>query len=226
MPLTTGARLGPYEITGSLGAGGMGEVYRARDTRLDRDVAIKVLTELFATDPDRLARFEREARAVAALSHPGILAIHDFGRSGGVSYAVMELLEGSTLRSRLNSASLSPRRAVDFAAQVVRALAAAHEKGIVHRDVKPENVFITADGRVKLLDFGLARVDPFAAVSPSVAEALTRAATEPGLLLGTVTPFHDRRRPSACPNVNSMISAPPKVGVAESPSFSSFCGNE
>ena len=111
MPLTDGTRLGPYEITDALGAGGMGEVYRARDTRLDRDVAIKVLPDTFAADPDRLSRFEREARAVAALSHPGILAIHDFGRADGLTYAVMELLEGSTLRARLDSAPLAPRRA-------------------------------------------------------------------------------------------------------------------
>src|SRR5216117_1528768 len=127
MPLLAGSRLGTYEIVSPLGAGGMGEVYRARDSKLKRDVAIKVLPQSLAADPDRLARFEREALAVAALSHPGILAIHDFGRAGALTYAVMELLEGETLRHRLDSGALPPRRAIDIAAHIVRALGAAHE---------------------------------------------------------------------------------------------------
>src|SRR5436190_9558924 len=130
MHLQPGASIGPYQITAHIGSGGMGDVYRARDPKLQRDVAIKVLPEAFAADPDRLARFEREALAVAALSHPGILAIHDFGRAGALTYAVMELLEGETLRHRLDSGALPPRRAIDIAAQIVRALGAAHEKGI------------------------------------------------------------------------------------------------
>jgi len=186
MPLTSGTRLGPYQITDTLGAGGMGEVYRARDTRLDRDVAIKVLPETFAADPDRLTRFEREARAVAALSHPGILAIHDFGRSDGLTYAVMELLEGTTLRARLDSAPLPPRRAIDVAGQIVRALGAAHEKGIVHRDIKPENIFITTDGHVKILDFGLARLGASPIATLAAAGTRTRAETADGVVLGTV----------------------------------------
>ena len=137
----------------------MGEVYRARDTRLGRDVALKVLPETFSADPDRLARFEREARAVAALSHPNILALFDFGSHEGTAYAVTELLEGETLRERLDGGPLPVRKATEYAAQVARGLAAAHEKGIVHRDLKPENLFVTADGRVKVLDFGLARQD-------------------------------------------------------------------
>jgi hypothetical protein len=155
--LTPGARLGPYEIVSPLGAGGMGEVYRARDTKLGRDVAIKVLPAELASNPDALARFEREARAVAQLSHPGILAIFDFGRDGETAYAVTELLDGETLRARLAHGALPARKAVELAAQMAEGLAAAHEKGIVHRDLKPENVFVTHEGRAKLLDFGLAK---------------------------------------------------------------------
>src|SRR5438477_10298118 len=136
----------------------MGEVYRACDTRLGREVAVKVLPEPFAGDPVRQARFEREARAVAALSHPNILAIHDYGTQGAVTYAVMELLEGETLRGRLARGPLPWREAVEVGAGIADGLAAAHAKGVVHRDLKPENVFLTADGRVKVLDFGLARV--------------------------------------------------------------------
>src|SRR5919204_1400367 len=157
--LTTPPRLGPYEIVGPLGAGGMGEVYRARDTRLGREVAVKVLPERFADDPGRRARFEREARAVAALSHPNILAIHDYGTHGAVTYAVMELLEGETLRNRLAKGVLSWREAVEVGAAIADGLAAAHAKGIIHRDLKPENLYLTSDGRVKILDFGLARVE-------------------------------------------------------------------
>jgi serine/threonine protein kinase len=182
MTLTPGTRLGPYEVTGPIGAGGMGEVYRARDPKLNRFVAIKVLHGQFGNDPDRLARFEREAQAVAALSHPGILAIHDFGSANGVTYAVMELLEGATLRQRLESGPMAPSRAIDFAIQIVRALAAAHDKGIVHRDLKPENVFVTADGHVKILDFGLARLLPSAG---EAAATMTHARTADGLVLGS-----------------------------------------
>ena len=183
MGLSTGTRLGPYEIGSPLGAGGMGEVYRAHDTKLRRDVAIKVLPELLASDPDRLARFEREAQAVAALSHPNILAIHDFGREGQITYAVMELLEGATLRERIRSGPLPARRAIEYGIQIARGLAAAHEKGIVHRDLKPDNIFITSDGHLKILDFGLAR--SVAPVAASVA-TVTGAATDAGTVLGTV----------------------------------------
>jgi serine/threonine-protein kinase len=157
--LAASTQLGPYEIVAPLGAGGMGEVYRARDTRLGREVAVKVLPEAFAGNPDRQARFEREARAVAALSHPNILAIHDYGAQGSVTYAVMELLEGETLRSRLSKGPLPWREAVEIGAAIADGLAAAHAKGIIHRDLKPENLFLTADSRVKILDFGLARID-------------------------------------------------------------------
>jgi len=185
MPLAAGTRLGPYEILAPLGAGGMGEVYRARDSKLDRDVAVKVLPAQLANDSAALARFEREAKAVAALSHPNILAVHDFGTSGGTSYAVMELLEGESLRQRLAEGGLSPRKAADIAREIALGLAAAHDKGIVHRDLKPENLFLTKDGRVKILDFGLARQLALPATgdthSPTAAPG-----TEPGTVLGTV----------------------------------------
>src|SRR5262245_61148235 len=157
--LPVGAQLGPYQILGPLGAGGMGEVYRARDTRLDRDVAIKVLPERFAPDAGWQARFEREAKAVAALSHPNVLAIYDYGTDRGISFAVMELLEGETLRNRLKEAALPWRTVLELGVATAEGLAAAHAKGIVHRDLKPENLFLTGDGRVKILDFGLARTD-------------------------------------------------------------------
>ncbi len=157
MALTAGTKLGPYEIQSQLGAGGMGEVYKARDTRLERDVAVKVLPAHLAEDADTLARFEREAKAVAALSHPNILGIFDVGREGKIAYSVTELLEGETLRERLAGGALPARKAIDYAAQIADGLAAAHDKGYVHRDLKPENMCVRADGRVKLLDFGLAR---------------------------------------------------------------------
>jgi eukaryotic-like serine/threonine-protein kinase len=146
-----------YEILSPLGAGGMGEVYRARDLRLGRDVAIKVLTEHLALNSDALARFEREAKAVAALSHPNILAIHDFGSDDNVSFAVMELLEGETLRKRIKDSKLTWRKAVEIAVQIAEGLSAAHSRGIIHRDLKPENIFLTSDRQVKILDFGLAQ---------------------------------------------------------------------
>jgi Tol biopolymer transport system component len=179
-------RLGAYRIDAPLGAGGMGEVYRARDTRLDRDVAVKVLPAHLAEAPEALARFEREAKAVAALSHPGILAIHDFGREGGASFAVMELLEGETLRARLREGPLPVRKAVDYAGQIAHALAAAHARGVVHRDLKPENLFVTADGRVKILDFGLARQDATKAEADDTHSPTLERATDPGSVLGTV----------------------------------------
>jgi hypothetical protein len=185
MPLSAGIQLGPYEILGPLGAGGMGEVYRARDTRLDRDVAIKVLPAALINDAAALARFEREAKAVAALSHPNILAVHDFGESGGTRYAVMELLEGESLRQRLSEGPLPPRKAVEIGREVALGLAAAHEKGIVHRDLKPENLFLTLDGRVKILDFGLARQLSLPTSSDTQSPTVAQL-SEPGLVLGTV----------------------------------------
>jgi hypothetical protein len=199
MKLSAGSRLGPYEILAPLGAGGMGEVYRARDTRLGRDVAVKVLPERLALDADAVARFERESKAVAALSHPNILAIHDVGKSDGIAFAVTELLEGTTLRERLEGGAALPfRKCVEYGSQIVEGLAAAHEKGIVHRDLKPENIFVTAEGRIKILDFGLAKAaaapDETETNSPTVAPE-----TDPGTVLGTVgymSPEQVRGRPA------------------------------
>src|SRR5271170_6341110 len=187
MTLTSGTKLGPYEIVGPLGAGGMGEVYRARDTRLGREVALKVLPESFSRDADRLRRFEQEARAVAALNHPNILAIHDIGEQDGSPFIVSELLEGASLRTELDHGPLPPRKASDYAAQIAQGLAAAHDKGIVHRDLKPENIFFTKEGRVKILDFGLAKLAPDArgAKNESDGLTLTSSQTEAGMVMGT-----------------------------------------
>ena len=187
MALPSGTRLGPYEIIAPIGAGGMGEVYRAKDMRLGRDVAIKVLPEGFARDADRLRRFEQEARAVAALNHPNILAIHDIGEFNGAPFLVSELLEGHSLREELNSGALPARRAVEDASQIAQGLAAAHDKGIVHRDLKPENVFVTQDGRLKILDFGLAKLAKLqAAADENATLDATPQDTSPGVVLGTV----------------------------------------
>ena len=183
MTLAAGTRLGAYEILAPIGAGGMGEVYRAKDSKLKREVAIKVLPQTLAADPDALARFEREALAVAALSHPNILAIHDFGTHDGTAYAVMELLEGESLRGRLDGGPIGQRQAVEYALQIARGLSAAHGKGVVHRDLKPENVFVSKDGHVKILDFGLAkRVD----APTEQTSAPTGGHTEPGAVMGTI----------------------------------------
>ena len=184
MTLETGTLLGPYEILGLLGAGGMGEVYRARDPQLAREVAIKVLPEALADDAAALARFEREAKSVAALSHPNILAIYDVGREGRISYVVTELLEGETLGAALARGPLGARQAAQIVAGVAEGLAAAHGRGIVHRDIKPENLVLTPDGRVKILDFGIARVN--AAVPTAGETSPTAGATSTGVILGTV----------------------------------------
>src|SRR5580700_8454137 len=188
MNLAPGTKLGPYEIVSLLGAGGMGEVYRARDSRLRRDVAIKVLPQALSLDADRMRRFEQEALATAALNHPNILAVFDIGTSEGSPYVVSELLEGETLRDRLRSGALAPRKALDYALQIAHGLAAAHEKGIIHRDLKPDNLFVTKDGRVKILDFGLAKLtqaDPGANTSMATATHGAPHATEAGMVMGT-----------------------------------------
>jgi eukaryotic-like serine/threonine-protein kinase len=185
MALISGTKLGPHEILAPLGAGGMGEVYRARDARLNREVAIKVLPAGFARDPERLRRFQQEAQAVAALNHPNILAIHDFGEHESSPYIVTEFLEGETLRERLRPGALPVRKAIEYGVQIARGLAAAHEKGIVHRDLKPENIFVTRDGRVKILDFGLAKLArPDGRALPDAATLASE--TEPGVVMGTV----------------------------------------
>jgi TolB-like protein len=184
MGLKPGSQLGAYEILDLLGAGGMGEVYRARDPRLRREVAIKIVPPALAADPDRLARFEREAHTVAALSHPNILAIHDFGSDNGVTYAVMELLQGQSLRDALRGGALPRRKAIDCARQIARALDAAHARRVVHRDLKPENVFVTPGGQVKVLDFGLA-ANRAAAPDSNQTQATTQGDTQPGAILGT-----------------------------------------
>jgi eukaryotic-like serine/threonine-protein kinase len=186
MPVIEGTRLGPYEILSPLGAGGMGEVYRARDTRLGRDVAVKVLPASFSSDRDRLHRFEQEACAAGALNHPNILSIHDIGTHDGAPYVVSELLEGETLRKRLSGSPLPQRRAIDYALQLAQGLASAHEKGIVHRDLKPDNIFITKDGRVKILDFGLAKLTQADGSERQTDIPTRRVDTGPGVVMGTV----------------------------------------
>lgn len=185
MALSSGTKLGPYEIHSSIGAGGMGEVFRARDTRLGRDVAIKVLPGSFARDPDRLRRFAQECRAAAALNHPNILSIFDIGEDGAAPYVVSELLEGETLRDRLREGPIPSRKAIDYARQIASGLAAAHDKGITHRDLKPENLFITNDGRVKILDFGLAKLTHPEADASGDAPT-QQIATDAGTVMGTV----------------------------------------
>ncbi len=195
MPVAAGVKLGPYEILAPVGEGGMGEVYRARDTRLNRSVAIKVLPEAIANDPDRMRRFEQEARTVAAINHPNILAVYDVGVQDGTPYLVTELLEGETLRERLDRGPVSVRKSVEISSQIAHGLSAAQERGIVHRDLKPENIFLTKDGHTKLLDFGLAKANP-AAAADGKASSLTMQTvqTEPGVVMGTAPTW----RPSRC----------------------------
>src|ERR1700704_2892118 len=188
MTLPAGTHLGPYEILAPLGAGGMGEVYRAKDPRLGRDVAIKVLPASFSQDPDRLKRFEQEARAAGVLNHPNITSVYDIGSDAGAPYVVQELLEGETLRSELAPGRFAPRRAIECAVQIAQGLAAAHEKGIVHRDLKPENLFVTREGAIKILDFGLAKLTrgPAFGSDDSDSNSPTNSLTEPGTVLGTI----------------------------------------
>jgi Tol biopolymer transport system component len=187
MTLAPGTRLGPYEIVAPLGAGGMGEVFRARDTRLERTVALKILPTTFAGDADRLQRFEHEARILSALNHPNLLAIHDVGAQGGTHYLVSEFLEGQTLREKTSGGPLPQRRVTEYALEIAKGLAAAHEKGIVHRDLKPDNIFLTKDGRVKILDFGLAKQSVLASTVSEQSETMgAPTPTTPGTVLGTV----------------------------------------
>ncbi|HEV8432767.1 MAG TPA: protein kinase, partial [Thermoanaerobaculia bacterium] len=184
MQVSAGKRLGPYEIVGPVGAGGMGEVWKARDPRIGRDVAIKLLSPSFAQDSDRLRRFHDEACAAGSLAHPNLITIHELDAADGVPYIAMELLEGETLREKLERGPVPPRKAIDYAIQIARGLSAAHEKGIIHRDLKPENLFVTRDGQVKILDFGLARLR-LAMQSGSEQSATQVRPTSPGVVMGT-----------------------------------------
>src|SRR5271170_1505484 len=188
MRLAAGTKLDGYEILGALGAGGMGEVYRARDLSLKREVAIKILPAFVSRDSDRLRRFEQEAQAAAALNHPNILAVHQFGSFEGAPYLVSELLIGGTLREALDHGPLPVRKTIDYGVQIAHGLAAAHDKGIVHRDLKPENLFITKEGRVKILDFGLAKLkqQPDSGEGPDGVAPTQTKQTEPGVVMGTV----------------------------------------
>jgi serine/threonine protein kinase len=189
LALTPGARLGVYEVTAPIGEGGMGQVYRATDTTLGRQVAIKILPATFAADPDRLARFEREAKTLASLNHPHIAAIYGFERSGGMHALVMELVEGEDLSQRIGHGAIPIDETLPIAKQIAEALEAAHEQGIIHRDLKPANIKVRPDGTVKVLDFGLAKaMDPMAGSSPNVSQSptlTTPAMTQAGMILGT-----------------------------------------
>src|SRR5271170_2361140 len=188
MALTSGTRLGPYEIQAPLGAGGMGEVYRATQSSLGRQVAVKVLSPAFAADPDRLRRFEQEARAASALNHPNIISIYDVGRDGETAYIAMEFVDGKTVRSLLQAAPIPIKKTLQIAAQIGDGLAKADAAGIVHRDLKPENIMVTRDGFVKILDFGLAKLMPsLDNSSGSSGQTLTRPlpGTHPGMVMGT-----------------------------------------
>ena len=186
LTLSPGSRLGPYEVVSAIGAGGMGEVYRAKDSRLGREVAVKVLPASFSDDSDRLRRFEQEAKAAGLLNHPNITTVYDIGSHEGAPYVVSELLEGETLRAALSGGRLSPRKATDYALQMAHGLAGAHEKGIVHRDLKPENLFVTKDGRVKILDFGLAKLTHTEVGGHATNLPTATVGTEPGVVLGTL----------------------------------------
>ena len=187
MTLSAGSRIGPFEIVSTLGAGGMGEVYRARDARLGRDVAVKVLPGELASDADRRKRFEQEARSASALNHPNIITIHDIGSSDGAFFIAMELVDGRTLREILGAGATPTRKMLDLAVQAADGLAKAHSAGIVHRDLKPENLMISRDGYVKILDFGLAKLVEPAREREGLSALQTMAApaTQPGTVLGT-----------------------------------------
>jgi len=189
MSLTPGTRLGPYVVTAKIGEGGMGEVWQARDTTLDRDVALKVLPEAFTSDPDRLTRFEREAKILASLNHPNIAQIHGVEESEGTRALVLELVEGPTLASRISQGPIPLDEALPIATQIAEALEAAHGQGVIHRDLKPANIKVREDGTVKVLDFGLAKAlgrhQVSATGDPSESPTMTAAATQQGVVLGT-----------------------------------------
>src|SRR5690349_9876798 len=187
MPLAANTKLGPYEIVALLGAGGMGEVYRARDTRLGREVAVKVLPRGVAGDPERQQRFEAEARAAGSINHPNIITLHDVGVQDGAPYLVTEVLEGETLRAPVSRGPIAPARAARIIVEIAQGLAAAHAKGIVHRDLKPENIFLLADGRVKILDFGIAKLVREESAATMETTPVFASLTQAGTILGTVS---------------------------------------
>ena len=199
MPLNAGSRLGPYSVTAKIGEGGMGEVYRARDTKLDRDVALKVLPQAFTDDPDRLARFEREAKVLASLNHPNIGHIYGLEEAEGQKALVLELVDGPTLADRIKKGPIPVDEALPIAKQIAEALEAAHEQGIIHRDLKPANIKVREDGTVKVLDFGLAKaLDTTPEGDPSQSPTLTAAATQMGVIMGTaayMSPEQARGKP-------------------------------
>jgi len=186
MPLPAGSKLGPYEILAQIGAGGMGEVYRARDARLGRDVALKILPEDVSGEPRRAVRFEREARAASALNHPNIISVYDVGREGDIAYIVSEIVDGEPLRHAIAQGPMGTRRVIEIATQIAEGLAAAHAAGIVHRDLKPENVMLTREGRVKILDFGLAMQAHSSTGDQPETSPTATAITNPGVVIGTV----------------------------------------
>src|SRR5271165_2893653 len=210
MTLTPGTRLDGYEILGPLGAGGMGEVYRARDATLRRDVAIKVLPEYWSRDPERLRRFEQEAQATAALNHPNIVSIFHVGQYDGSPYIVTELLQGETLRERLRKGPMRLREVLDYGVELARGLAAAHDAGIIHRDLKPENIWVTKDGRIKILDFGLANLDQAKSDSTDAETVSLEPQSHPGQVLGTVGYMSPEQVRGHAANARSDIFA---VGV-------------
>ena len=199
MPLSAGDRVGPYEATGELGAGGMGIVLRARDTTLDRDVALKVIPEAFTTEPDRLARFEREAKVLASLNHPSIGSIYGLEEAEGTKALVLELVEGPTLADRIAKGAVPLDEALPIAKQIAEALEAAHEQSVVHRDLKPANIKVRDDGTVKVLDFGLAKAagaEPTHSSDETRSPTLTMSATQAGMILGTAAYMSPERNSS------------------------------
>ena len=208
MSLGVGARLGHYAVTAKLGQGGMGEVWRATDTQLNRDVALKILPEAFATDPDRLARFQREAQVLASLNHPGIAAIYGIEEQDDTRALVLELVEGPTLADRINKGPIPVDEALPIAKQIAEALEAAHEAGVIHRDLKPANIKVREDGTVKVLDFGLAKaLDPSSTGDPSESPTLTAAATQMGVIMGTAAYMSPSKR-AGTPLIGAQMFGP------------------
>ncbi|MDL1951872.1 serine/threonine protein kinase [Acidobacteria bacterium ACD] len=222
MTLSPGTRLGRYEVAERIGAGGMGEVYRARDSRIGRDVAVKVLSPALAADRDRLERFALEARAAGALAHPNVVPVYDAGTHDGAPYLVSELVEGETLRALMDGPAISARRAAQIGAQIARGLSAAHRRGIVHRDLKPENVIVTRDETAKILDFGLAKLTAGPAGAGSAPLVSPEGLTTPGMVVGTVVMIAPRIHPDGSgPPVGTWPRTPDPVNWSGAPANAS-----